>query len=99
MKITEQTVRKVADLAKIALCAEEIPALTAEMDKVLGFMDKLNEVDTSGVKPLVYMVPQNNVYQEDKKQPALNVEQVIKNAAQKSSEYILIPKVLDRSAE
>ncbi len=99
MSITEDIVKKVADLARIDLPASQIPALTEEMDKVLSFMDKLNELDTSEVEPLVYLVPQQNVSQADIRQDALPVEQVLKNAPEKNDSYFLIPKVLDRSAE
>jgi aspartyl-tRNA(Asn)/glutamyl-tRNA(Gln) amidotransferase subunit C len=55
MTIDEQTVDKIAHLARLELAPGEKAEMIADMNKILGFMDKLNEVDTTGVEPLVYM--------------------------------------------
>ena len=65
MIIDKQTIYKVADLARISVKEEDVDHLTQEMNKVLTFMEKLNELDTTGVEPLVYMNEEPNVWRED----------------------------------
>ena len=65
MIIDKKTIHKVADLARIEIKEEEIESLSLEMNKILTFMEKLNELDTTHVKPLVYMNEEVNVWRED----------------------------------
>jgi aspartyl-tRNA(Asn)/glutamyl-tRNA(Gln) amidotransferase subunit C len=58
MNISKDTIYKVADLARIDIKEEEVPGLIKEMSKILTFMEQLNELDTTAVEPLVYMIEQ-----------------------------------------
>lgn len=95
MKIDEQTVYKVADLARIAIKAEEVAELTGEMSKILTFMEKLNELDTSNVAPLVYMNEAKNRWREDIVSQELNVADGLKNAALHNDSFFLVPKIIE----
>ena len=66
MKITREVIEHIADLAMLNLEEEEIERLTTEMGKILEYMDKLNEVDTSDVKPREHVIAKSNVFREDK---------------------------------
>ena len=96
MKIDKKTVHKVADLARIAIEDNEVDALTIEMDKILTFMEKLNELDTTGVKPLVYMNEEVNVWREDVVKQEITVESGLKNAAVHNDNFFFVPKIIEK---
>lgn len=94
MTIDKNTVYKVADLARIAINDNEVDTLTVEMNKILTFMEKLNELDTSDVKPLVYMQESANVWREDVVKQEITTTEGLKNAAKHNEEFFLVPKIL-----
>jgi aspartyl-tRNA(Asn)/glutamyl-tRNA(Gln) amidotransferase subunit C len=96
MKIDQKTVYKVADLARIAIQDNEVDALTVEMNKILTFMEKLNELDTTGVKPLVYMNEESNVWREDVVNHEINVADGLKNAALHNENFFFVPKIIEK---
>ena len=96
MNIDKETIYKVADLARIEIGDHEVEVLQADMNKILTFMEKLNELDTSNVEPLVYMNPEVNVWREDVVIQELTVEEALKNAAVHNEEFFFVPKILDK---
>ncbi|SEA67321.1 Asp-tRNA(Asn)/Glu-tRNA(Gln) amidotransferase subunit GatC [Pedobacter hartonius] len=96
MNIDKETIYKVADLARIEIGAHEVEELQADMNKILTFMEKLNELDTTAVEPLVYMNPEVNVWREDAVVQELTVNEGLKNAALHNEEFFLVPKILDK---
>jgi len=99
MNIDQKTVHKVADLARIAIKDDEIEALTGELSKILTFMDKLNELDTTGVAPLVYMNEQVNVWRDDQVKEEISTADALKNSAVRHEQFFLVPKVIDMAKE
>lgn len=96
MIIDKQTIYKVADLARIAIKEEEIEALIPDMNKILTFMEKLNELDTQGVEPLVYMNTEENVWREDIVKQEISVNDGLKNAARHNDAFFLVPKIIEK---
>lgn len=96
MVIDKQTVYKVADLARIEIKEQEVDHLTAEMNKILTFMEKLNELDTDGVKPLVYMNEDTNVWREDVAKNEITAANGVKNAAVHNDRYFMVPKIIEK---
>ncbi|WP_199140725.1 Asp-tRNA(Asn)/Glu-tRNA(Gln) amidotransferase subunit GatC [Pedobacter sp. ASV12] len=96
MKIDQQTVYKVADLARIEIAANEVDTLTVEMNKILTFMEKLNELDTTGVKPLVYMNESANVWREDVVKQEIDTVDGLKNAARHNESFFFVPKIIEK---
>jgi aspartyl-tRNA(Asn)/glutamyl-tRNA(Gln) amidotransferase subunit C len=96
MIIDKKTVHKVADLARIAIKEEEVDSLTQEMNKILTFMEKLNELDTTGVKPLVYMNEETNVWREDVAKQEISVADGLKNAAKHDEQFFFVPKIIEK---
>lgn len=96
MIIDKQTIHKVADLARIAIKDEEIDALIPDMNKILTFMEKLNELDTAGVEPLVYMNTEENVWREDLVKQEISVTDGLKNAARHNESFFLVPKIIEK---
>jgi aspartyl-tRNA(Asn)/glutamyl-tRNA(Gln) amidotransferase subunit C len=97
MKIGKDTVHKVADLARIRIEDNEVDALTVEMNKILTFMEKLNELETSTVKPLVYMNERPNVWREDIAKNEISTIEGLKNAAVHDEDFFYVPKIIDTS--
>jgi len=96
MKIDKNTVYKVADLARIEIKDNEVDTLTQEMNKILTFMEKLNELDTDGVEPLVYMNEEANVWREDIAKNEISVADGLKNAALHNESFFLVPKIIEK---
>ena len=95
MNINQQTVHKVADLARIEIKDNEVDALTVEMNKILTFMEKLNELDTEHVKPLIYMNEQANVWREDVAKNEISTADGLKNAAVHNESFFFVPKIIE----
>ncbi|NCD69851.1 Asp-tRNA(Asn)/Glu-tRNA(Gln) amidotransferase subunit GatC [Mucilaginibacter agri] len=95
MKITEDTVDKIAHLARLEVNANEKEQLMADMSRILSFMEKLNEIDTSNVEPLVYMTEEVNTFREDVVKEVITHEEALQNAPEHDENYFLIPKVIE----
>jgi aspartyl-tRNA(Asn)/glutamyl-tRNA(Gln) amidotransferase subunit C len=96
MKISEETVNHIAHLARLKFEGDEVQAIQQDLENIISFMEILNEIDTKGVEPLVFMSNEVNVLREDIAEVTLTSEQALKNAPKKDSDYFRIPKVLDK---
>jgi len=96
MNINEETIYKVANLARIEIKEQEVPGLIDEMSKILTFMEQLNALDTVGVEPLVYMNETQNVWREDIAKGELPVQDAIKNAAEHNERFFMVPKIIEK---
>lgn len=96
MIIDKETVEKVAHLARLELAADETEKMIADMSKILDFMAKLNEIDTTGVEPLVYMTDEINVLREDVVKQEITHEEALQNAPKHDERYFLVAKVIDK---
>jgi aspartyl-tRNA(Asn)/glutamyl-tRNA(Gln) amidotransferase subunit C len=94
MTIDKETVEKVAHLARLELAEDETEQMIADMSKILGFMDKLNEIDTTGVEPLVYMTDEINVLREDVVKQEITHQEALQNAPKHDDKYFLVAKVI-----
>jgi aspartyl-tRNA(Asn)/glutamyl-tRNA(Gln) amidotransferase subunit C len=94
MTIDNETVDKIAHLARLEIKDSEKKEMAADMNKVLDFMAKLNEVDTSGVEPLVYMTGAVNSIREDVVIQKITHEEALKNAPEKDADYFRVAKVI-----
>jgi len=96
MNIDKETVEKVAHLARLELAEDEKEKMIADMNKILGFMDKLNEIDTSGIEPLVYMTNEINTVREDVIKHEVTHEEALLNAPKHDKDYFLVAKVIEK---
>lgn len=96
MNLEAKTIHKIADLARIDIDDDAVAKLIPEMNKILSFMEKLNELDTSEVKPLVYMNEQNNVWREDVVKQELSTKDGLKNAAKQNGQFFMVPKIIEK---
>ena len=96
MNIDKETVEKVAHLARLELAEDEKEKVMDDMNKILGFMDKLNEIDTSGIEPLVYMTNEINTVREDVIKQEITHEEALLNAPKHDNDYFLVAKVIEK---
>jgi aspartyl-tRNA(Asn)/glutamyl-tRNA(Gln) amidotransferase subunit C len=92
--LTLEDVKHVAKLSRLALPEERLAALTGELESILGYIDKLAEVDTTGVEPMAHALPVHNVLREDVAQEALPLEKVLQNAPETDGPFFKVPKVI-----
>ncbi|MCG8574985.1 MAG: Asp-tRNA(Asn)/Glu-tRNA(Gln) amidotransferase subunit GatC [Flavobacteriales bacterium] len=98
MEITDELVDHIAHLARLNFEGTEKEAIKGDLDKVLKFVDQLNEVDTDDVEPLIFMTDAINVLREDKAEVSISQEEALKNAPNKDSDYFKIAKVLNKKS-
>jgi aspartyl-tRNA(Asn)/glutamyl-tRNA(Gln) amidotransferase subunit C len=96
MTIDKETVEKVAHLARLELAEDEKQEMIQDMSKILGFMAKLNEINTSGIEPLVYMTNEINVLREDVVKQEVTHEEALQNAPKHDENYFLVAKVIEK---
>lgn len=95
MKVTRQTIEHVANLARLNLTENEKDSLTSEMEEIISWVDKLNELDTSGVKPMEHVIPMKNVFREDKVEQSLERDKILANAPVAEDGCFKVPKVVE----
>lgn len=95
MKISQKDVVHVARLARLTVAPEELEALTEQMDAILGYVDKLNELDTAGVEPMAHAVPMSNAFREDELKPAIGIERALQNAPVATDGCFTVPKIIE----
>ncbi|MDQ3101764.1 MAG: Asp-tRNA(Asn)/Glu-tRNA(Gln) amidotransferase subunit GatC [Bacteroidota bacterium] len=97
MKIDEGTLDRIAELARLDL-SDPIARTTIlqDMERVISFVEKLNEVDTTGVEPLVFMTDEENVLREDIASQEITKQEALMNAPVKDSDYFKVPRVVDK---
>ena len=96
MKINDDLVQHIAHLARLEFQGEDLKAIKGDMQNIISFMDKLSELDTEEIEPLIFMSDEVNVLREDLVEQTVTSEQALKNAPKKDSDYFRIPKVLDK---
>lgn len=96
MKITDETVDHIAHLARLEFKGEAKQEIKADLENIISFMEVLQEVDTEGVEPLIFMNDEINKLREDVPVITINQKDALLNAPKKDSDYFRIPKVLDK---
>lgn len=96
MKVNSKTLEKIAQLARLEVQETEKQGLLDDMNKILTFMDKLNEVNTDGVEPLVYLNEDVNVLREDKTEHEIDTATALRNAPKEDGKYFRVAKVIKK---
>jgi aspartyl-tRNA(Asn)/glutamyl-tRNA(Gln) amidotransferase subunit C len=94
-KITKEDVEYVAGLSQLTLDEDTKQRLVGELNNILSYMDKLNELDTSDIEPMMHAIPMTNVFREDVTRESLPREAALMNAPKTDGEYFLVPRILD----
>lgn len=94
MKIKTEELRYVANLARISLSEEEITLFSRQLNNILEYMDKLNQLDTKAVEPMSHVLNILNVTREDKIKKSLDRKDALKNAPSTKENFFQVPKVI-----
>jgi aspartyl-tRNA(Asn)/glutamyl-tRNA(Gln) amidotransferase subunit C len=95
MEVNKETVKKIAHLSRLQFTDQEEDKLVGEMTNILSWMEKLNELDTTTVEPLIHMSAELNVVREDIVKDELPHKNALLNAPKKDSDYFRVPKVIE----
>lgn len=93
--ITKNDVDYVAALARLEFSEEEKSKLTNQLDSILEYIDKLNELDTTGIKPTSHAISMTNVFREDEVMPSLDREKILQNAPDADKGCFKVPNILE----
>lgn len=88
-------VKYVAHLARIALTPDEQQKFGAQLSNILGYIEKLNQLDVSKIEPTAHAVPLVNVFRQDEVQPSLSNEEALRNAPAKANGLFMVPKIVE----
>ena len=95
MALTKAEVEYVAKLARLGLAEEEKEELTRQLNEILGFVEQLNKLDTTGIEPTAHAIPVYNVWRADAAKPSLDPELALANAPDRSGDFFKVPKILE----
>ncbi|MFC1752221.1 Asp-tRNA(Asn)/Glu-tRNA(Gln) amidotransferase subunit GatC [Thermoproteota archaeon] len=95
MDISKDTVKYVANLARISLTEKELEKFSGQLNDILRYIDQLNEVDVSKIPPTAHVLPIKNVKRKDSPRPSFSAKEVLKNAPLKEDTSFKVPKVIE----
>ena len=96
MKITNKLIQDIAALAKLEFDEKSREKMKEDLEKIIRFVDKLSEIDTDGIEPLIYLSEEVNVLREDEIKGVISQVEALKNAPEKDSDYFKVPTVLKK---
>jgi aspartyl-tRNA(Asn)/glutamyl-tRNA(Gln) amidotransferase subunit C len=96
MKVNDELIDKLAKLAKIEFDDKSKKEIKNDMDKMLKFVDKLNELDTKGIEPLIFMSEEINVFRADIARKTITQKEALKNVPEHNADYIMVPTVVSK---
>jgi aspartyl-tRNA(Asn)/glutamyl-tRNA(Gln) amidotransferase subunit C len=95
MIVDNNTINRLANLAKLQFDEVEMKSITNELEKIVLMCEQLKNVDTDGVEPLIYMTNAHNVLRDDVVSQEINHEDALKNAPKRDSDFFRVPKVIE----
>ena len=96
MQINTEIIDKLAALSRLSFDEEDKAQLLQDLNNMLGFVDKLNETDTSGVEPLLHITSSENIFREDEVKTEVTKAEVLSNAGLKNADFFMVPKVINK---
>lgn len=96
MEVNETLIDHIAHLSRLSFAGPQKEAIRQDMQRMIAFVDKLSELDTTGVEPLIFMSEEVNRLRNDEVAQSVSHEEALRNAPKKDSDYFRIPKVLDK---
>ncbi|MDF1577964.1 MAG: Asp-tRNA(Asn)/Glu-tRNA(Gln) amidotransferase subunit GatC [Desulfurivibrionaceae bacterium] len=94
MKITIDQVKYVAGLARLELKPEEAEEMAGQLDRILSYVDKLNELDTSAVEPTTHAISITNAFRADERRESLARDKALANSPRQNGEAFVVPKII-----
>ena len=96
MEINDKIVRDVAHLARLEFGEDKLEKMKTDLNRMIGFVNKLNELNTDNIEPLIYISEEINVLRDDIPSQEFSQKEALKNAPKKDSDYFKAPKVIDK---
>jgi aspartyl-tRNA(Asn)/glutamyl-tRNA(Gln) amidotransferase subunit C len=96
MNVNDALIEKLANLSRLEFTEEEKAEIKNDLEKMIGFIDKLNELDTTGVQPLLHMSDNVNIFRKDIVEGEINRKDVFRNAPLHDDEFFKVPKVIKK---
>ncbi|NJD22896.1 MAG: Asp-tRNA(Asn)/Glu-tRNA(Gln) amidotransferase subunit GatC [Melioribacter sp.] len=96
MSVTKKDVEYIAELARLKFKEEELENFTHQLNEILSYVDKLNELNTDNVEPLSHPIENINVFRNDGLKQSISTEDALKNAFDKTDEFFKVPKVINQ---
>jgi len=96
MEVNNKLIEDLSRLAKLEFDEKSAEKMKEDLKKIISFVDKLSEIDTEGVEPLIYLSEEVNVLRTDEIANEVSQEDALKNAPQKDSDYFKVPTVLKK---
>jgi aspartyl-tRNA(Asn)/glutamyl-tRNA(Gln) amidotransferase subunit C len=93
--IAREDVQHIAELARLELTAAEQEQFIAQLNSILTYMEKLNELDTRDVEPTSHMLPMSNVFRDDEVRPSMDRAEVLRNAPEESHFFFKVPRIIE----
>lgn len=94
MQVNDELVDQLSNLARLTFKPEEKEGIKKDLQKMISFIEKLNELDTTGVEPLLFMTDEVNVLREDEVKGSITREEGLLNAPLKDDKFFKVPKVI-----
>ena len=94
MKITQEEVAHVANLAHLDMTPDEVERMTRQLDEILGYIDKLGELDTENVRPTTHAISMRNAFRDDAVKESLSREEALANGPLQNGEAFVVSKVI-----
>ena len=95
MKLTRESVQRVAILARLRLTADEANEFTGQLDHILAYMDKLNELDTANVELFNHDIDNSSALRDDKVTNQPNIDALLANAPDRDETFFKVPKIIE----
>ncbi len=96
MEVTGAMIDKLATLARLRFNEEEKESIKNDLQKMIAFVQKMDEVDTTGVEPLLHMSDRTNVWRADEVNGSCSQQDALKNAANHNDDFFLVPKIIQK---
>jgi aspartyl-tRNA(Asn)/glutamyl-tRNA(Gln) amidotransferase subunit C len=95
VKISSEELHRIATLARLRLTTEEETRLTTELETILGYMEKLNRIETSGVPPFTHAIDAVNRFRDDRVTNEPQTDTLLRNAPEKDGPFFKVPKIIE----
>lgn len=96
MEVNDAMIESLADLARLHFNEEEKKEIKSDLQRMIAFIDKLNELNTEGVEPALHMSDEINVFREDEIRGSISREEGLKNAPETDGVFFKVPKVIKK---
>ncbi|MDR3714928.1 MAG: Asp-tRNA(Asn)/Glu-tRNA(Gln) amidotransferase subunit GatC [Puia sp.] len=94
MEVTDKMIENLSDLARLEYSPSEKASIKKDLQRMIHFVEKLNELDTTGIEPLLHMSPEINVLREDRLRGSISRQEALSNAPATDGIYFKVPKVI-----